>query len=204
MLELPTDGPASVFLALVLSGDGAAPAAAVGLGCSLRAADAARAALWEAEQVRILLLRQFRDPDRRLRLQQLVADPKAISSIDDHSLLYCSATQVPRLDFLVNAPAKRLDWTPARPRRARQDLDILLQHFAATHQDPLFVDLTSPEIARLRLHAVRVIVPGYQPMHVGAEPRLGGRRLFDMPARLGLRPGRAKPSALNRDPHPLG
>jgi ribosomal protein S12 methylthiotransferase accessory factor len=57
---------------------------------------------------------------------------------------------------------------------------------------------------KLGLHTVRVIIPGMQPIHFGHEHiRLGGKRLFEMPHRLGLKSRIATPSDLNVNPHPL-
>jgi ribosomal protein S12 methylthiotransferase accessory factor len=55
----------------------------------------------------------------------------------------------------------------------------------------------------LGLRTVRVIVPGFQPLHFGHEPRLGGRRLYELPRRLGISEVPARPELLNTDPHPL-
>jgi hypothetical protein len=49
-----------------------------------------------------------------------------------------------------------------------------------------------------------VIVPGFQPIHFGwDEARLGGRRLYEVPHRLGLTAAPTSPQELNADPHPL-
>ena len=42
-------------------------------------------------------------------------------------------------------------------------------------------------LAQLGLHAVKVIIPGLQPLNAGHQRRvLGGRRLYQMPVGLGL------------------
>lgn len=66
------------------------------------------------------------------------------------------------------------------------------------------VDVTPDDVAALGVRVVRSIVPGFQPIHFGADQaRLGHRRLFSAPHRWGLRERPAGPADLNPDPHPL-
>jgi ribosomal protein S12 methylthiotransferase accessory factor len=51
---------------------------------------------------------------------------------------------------------------------------------------------------------VRVLATGLQPIHFGwGQERLGGRRLFELPFRLGFAPGPRGEADLNPCPHPL-
>jgi ribosomal protein S12 methylthiotransferase accessory factor len=64
-------------------------------------------------------------------------------------------------------------------------------------------DLTTPDVARLGLRSVRVVVPGLHPLFMGHRNRaLGGSRLYDVPARLGER-GLAPGESDNPFPHPF-
>jgi ribosomal protein S12 methylthiotransferase accessory factor len=54
------------------------------------------------------------------------------------------------------------------------------------------------------LFTVRVIIPDMQPIHFGHENiRLGGKRLYELPQRLGLKSSVTTPAELNENPHPL-
>ena len=61
--------------------------------------------------------------------------------------------------------------------------------------------LTSPDIRDLGLTVARSLVPGYHPLYMGHRLRaLGGRRLWEVPQRL----GREQPQSggSNPAPHP--
>ncbi|MEU4539541.1 YcaO-like family protein [Streptosporangium sp. NPDC023825] len=66
-------------------------------------------------------------------------------------------------------------------------LDGYLERVAARGLDAYAADLTTPDIAAAGLSVARVIVPGAYSNAPAAFPFLGGHRLRDDPARLGLR-----------------
>ena len=83
-------------------------------------------------------------------------------------------------------------------------LERLVAALRAIGSDLLAVVLTTPDVGRMGLHVARAIIPDFQPIHFGhAEARLGGRRLFELPQRLGLVDRVLGPADLNPDPHPL-
>jgi ribosomal protein S12 methylthiotransferase accessory factor len=68
----------------------------------------------------------------------------------------------------------------------------------------LYVNLTPPDMARLGLYTARAILPTFQPIDFGwKERRLGGSRVYQVPAALGLRDRPVRWDELNHDPHPL-
>ena len=70
---------------------------------------------------------------------------------------------------------------------AVDDLRELATRIAATGHRPLLCDLTTPDVAELGLAVVRAVVPGYHPLVCGHRYRaLGGRRLWEVPQRLGF------------------
>jgi len=67
-----------------------------------------------------------------------------------------------------------------------------------------YADLTTPDIDPFHIRVIRAIATGLQPMHFGyGEDRLGGSRLFEVPARLGYASGPRSEADLNPCPHPL-
>lgn len=205
LISLPTDAPVHVFMAITTQSTRDGPAAALGLGADFEPAAAARSAIWEADQVRTILKLQLRNASVRERLDHLTAHPGSVSALEDHALLYCRHQLMPAFDFLLDQPTQTFTWEAQRAMNCQERLTRLADHFAIEHRDVLYVDLTPIDLARINLHVARSIIPGYQPVHIGAEAcRLGGTRLFDLPVRLGLRVDASTPAALNRDPHPLG
>ncbi len=66
---------------------------------------------------------------------------------------------------------------------------LLLDRLADHGFRALSADVTTPDVRAAGLSVVRVIVPGLYPNAPAAFPCLGGRRLYEEPARLGWLPG---------------
>ncbi len=196
---LPTDCTAVVAMAVGWSAG--EPAVVVGLGASQDPLRAARSAVLEVGQVRPALRARLRDPAVLSRRDELVADPSLVVDLDDHDLLYSDRAAAER-GLAHLRTAEPMDWSTP-PQRGRS-LDDLVASLAATAGDVLVVDVTPDDVAALGVRVVRSIVPGFQPIHFGADQaRLGHRRLFSAPHRWGLRDRPAGPADLNPDPHPL-
>ncbi|MBB2909821.1 ribosomal protein S12 methylthiotransferase accessory factor [Streptosporangium becharense] len=81
---------------------------------------------------------------------------------------------------------------------AGRDLSLaaLVSAVAATGEDVVACDLTTPDVAELGLSVVRVVVPGLHPLHMGHSNRAtGGRRLAAVPG--------WSPATDNPHPHPF-
>ncbi|WP_406052549.1 TOMM precursor leader peptide-binding protein [Kribbella sp. NBC_00889] len=193
---LPTDTVAAVALAVAWSER--TPVAVVGLGAGMDPVAAARSAVLEVGQARPLLRARLRQPKVRARMAELVATPAKVASLGDHSLLYADLA-CGGMRFLREAP--RQPWPDAAPPESA-DLAVLIESLAEVAGDVLAVDVTTPDVAALGVRVVRGLVPGFVPIWFGAnQARLGGRRLLEMPGRIGLRPARL--DELNLDPHPM-
>jgi ribosomal protein S12 methylthiotransferase accessory factor len=199
-----SDQPCHVFLCLAVQQGGGGPAAVAGLGADLDPARAATKAIIEAAQVRPGLRRRLRHPDSRARAEHLAEDPRRVRTIDDHALLYAHPDALVAVAFLESGREAPGDWAPTAPADPAGQLRLLVDHFRARGGDILYCNLTPPDMALLGLHTARVIVPGFQPLHFGwNEARLGGRRLYELPWRLGVTAAPTRPGDLNTDPHPL-
>ena len=67
-----------------------------------------------------------------------------------------------------------------------------------------YADLTMPDVRDHGVSVVRVLASGLQPIHFGhGEERLGGRRLYQVPMKLGYAPVPRTASEFNPCPHPL-
>ncbi|TCO47209.1 ribosomal protein S12 methylthiotransferase accessory factor [Kribbella antiqua] len=193
---LPTDTAASVALAVAWSSR--APAAVIGVAAALDPVAAARAAVLEAAQVRPLLRSRLRFPAVRARMAELAASPSKVATLDDHDLLYADPSAA-GLQFLRECPRE-----PWPTKLADGNLQSLVRSVAEVAPDVLAVDVTPPDVAGVGVQVVRAVVPGFVPIWFGAsQARLGGSRLLEMPARIGLRSRPARLDELNLVPHPL-
>jgi ribosomal protein S12 methylthiotransferase accessory factor len=197
---LPADTSATVVLAVAWSDR--APAAVIGVAAALEPVAAARAAVLEAAQVRPLLRSRLRLPAVRTRMAELAATPSKVATLDDHDLVYADpGAATTGMRFLRECTPS--PW-PDLPMNAQGNLRSLIRSLAEVAPDVLAVDVTPPDVAGLGVRVVRGLVPGFVPIWFGAkQARLGGSRLLEMPARIGLRPGPTRLDELNLAPHPL-
>ena len=193
LYRLPTDHPCHVCMALgVQLAEGDGPAVVVGLGAELDVHRAARKALLEVAQIRPALRKRLRQPDVRRRLAELIADPRLVTDLQDHDLLYAAPESVGAFDFLRRPEAVPLRRGLEPSIGPAEKLQMLVDHFRADGADLLYVNLTPPDLEGFGLHAARVIIPDFQPIDFGwKECRLGESGSTSYPVGLGLlRPGR--------------
>jgi ribosomal protein S12 methylthiotransferase accessory factor len=203
LYRLATDAPCSVFLALGIDDSESGPSIVVGLGANSSQALAAKSAVLEVAQIRPPLRIRLKDKKTKDRLDELVVNPQLVRSLDDHDLLYASSAMRGAFDFLRASSAGSPDWD-SRPRSTRELLDGVAEGLGEIGCDALFVDTTTVEIRGLGLSVARAILPDFQPIHFGyGEERLAGKRLFELPSKLGLRAERTRLEDLNPLPHPL-
>jgi ribosomal protein S12 methylthiotransferase accessory factor len=203
IVRLHTDLPAHVMMAILLDRSGRGPAALVGLGCHPDPAVAFRKAIFEAAQTRPGYVQRYADPTTWQALRAY----SDVRTLDDHSAFFSPVERLRELDFLFEG-RKRLPLAALEnftaPGGEASELARIVAALAAAGCRPLAIDLTTRDLAPYPVRVVRVLAPGLQPIHFGhGEERLGGRRLFELPQRLGLRSGLAEEGDLNPCPHPL-
>jgi hypothetical protein len=128
-----------------------------------------------------------------------------VQTLEDHSAFFASEAHRGELTFLLeNGRRQRLEGLPNRSTGSfRDDLAFCLDALARAHCAVVFADLTTPDVRQFGLHVVRTLATGLQPIHFGhGAARLGGRRLYDVPARLGHGAGPRREQDLNPCPHP--
>ncbi|MEO7588809.1 MAG: TOMM precursor leader peptide-binding protein [Arachnia sp.] len=205
--RLPTDAAACVVMAVGWSEE--APAVVVGLGAGMDPVRAARGAVLEVGQVRPALRARLRHPATAEHLRELVVDPGSVRDLEDHDLLYADpATADSALGYLLQAPLQPWDEPGAAastgPHETAMELRKLVDSLAAVAGDVLYTNVTTNDVASLGVSVARALVPGFQPIHFGADEwRLGGRRLYQVPRAVGLAPTVAARTDLNLAPHPL-
>jgi ribosomal protein S12 methylthiotransferase accessory factor len=135
----------------------------------------------------------------------VAAGHPAVQSQREHLRLYCPQEAVDRAAFLwagetVACPGGDV---PAAGRDVEAALASVVEQVARSGLHPIACELTTPDVAQIGLAVVRVVVPGLHPLYMGHRNRaLGGRRLYEVPSRLGHRPLRpGEPD--NPYPHPF-
>jgi len=84
------------------------------------------------------------------------------------------------------------------------DLRTALGRIRPHVPDVVAIDVTTPDVDEAGFKVVRVVVPGLQPMDIDHRyPHLGGRRLYEVPHKLGRAAKPADADTLNLQPHPF-
>jgi ribosomal protein S12 methylthiotransferase accessory factor len=111
-----------------------------------------------------------------------------IRSLEDHAGFAAIGENLREFAFLFDSGKRaRLEELP-RPGSGDpgEDLRRCLSALRKAGSRVAYAELTTPDIQPFGIHVVRGIATGLQPMHFGfGEERLGGPRLFEVPARLG-------------------
>jgi ribosomal protein S12 methylthiotransferase accessory factor len=133
-------------------------------------------------------------------------EPGEIRDFDDHIRFYAEPRNAARIDFLDGSLRRRhVARVPALPgSTAEERIRAICGRLARRGASAYAVDVTSPDVRDAGLAVVRVIAPELCALDVEHDARLlGGRRLYDEPRRLGLRPRTLTEADINPDPHPF-
>jgi ribosomal protein S12 methylthiotransferase accessory factor len=197
-----TDLPAAVVMAIAFDGDPRRPAAVIGMGCHLDPAVALDKAVFELCQGRPSESKRFLDhpPGGRLRRYE------DVQTLEDHAAFVSQPERLYEFEFLWSRGerARVTDLPNPSSGEVERDLDTCVAALAERGHRVAYADLTTDDVASCGIHVVRTLAAGLQPVHFGWEQeRLGGRRLFELPARLGFGSAPRTEADLNPCPHPL-
>ena len=196
LVDLTTDLGVPTTLALMIGSGQAGPALVCGAAADLDAHLATRRALLEAHGAFRESLASAWKPGR-------VYGEDEVRSLEDHGLAYAHPAWLPRARFLWSGRRRRrLPAAAATPPAPAAQLAELVARLDGRGLEVIVVDMTAPELASTSLSVVRVLVPGLQPIGFGTHGiRLGGRRLYEAPVRMGERAAPPREDELNPTPH---
>jgi ribosomal protein S12 methylthiotransferase accessory factor len=130
-----------------------------------------------------------------------------VMDFPDHPSFYQHPDKQREMAFLDGSPRVRgFAATPSTDRdlTVRGQIAALVERLARHGHEVIVVDCTAPLLAQLGLHAVKVIIPGLQPLTAGHRFRaLGGRRPFTAPLEMGMADRELTIRDLNPWPHPF-
>ena len=138
----------------------------------------------------------------RVEERDLGAAGEGIASFEDHIRWYANHEHAAAASFL-DASADRRDVREIAELRG-DPIPRLLERVEAAGSSAYFVDVTSPDVAELGLHVTKVVAPELCALDVPHAARfLGGRRLYEAAAQLGLRGTPLQELDVNPHPHPF-
>jgi ribosomal protein S12 methylthiotransferase accessory factor len=202
VFRMCTDLQAHIMMAIAIDRTGSGPRALVGLGCHLNPGTALLKSLLEVCQIRPAEVRRYREnpPAERLKRYQ------DVKTLEDHSAYLSVPERLGEFAFLLENGCNQSisDLPDYSTGNLKSDLDRCVEILREAGCRVVYADLTTPDLAGYRIRVVRTLATGLQPIHFGyGEERLGGRRLFELPKRLGFAPNVLSETDLNPCPHPL-
>jgi ribosomal protein S12 methylthiotransferase accessory factor len=125
-----------------------------------------------------------------------------VATFEDHIRYYADERRAQAAAFLDRSPART---SAGDVRRLGGDpISSLFARVAAAGSSAYAVDVTSPDVAELGLVVTKVLAPELCALDVVHGARfLGGRRLYEAAAELGLRTEPVAASDVNPYPHPF-
>ena len=134
-------------------------------------------------------------------------DPDRVREFPDHVAFYQDERRNRHAAFLTaHATTRRFGQGAyvAEAVEPRDELDLLVARLAASGHRVIAVDCTPPLLRDAGLHAVKVLIPGLQPLNCGHRFRpLGGERVLSVAQRMGRAARRRALHELNPWPHPF-
>jgi ribosomal protein S12 methylthiotransferase accessory factor len=203
ILDITTDLGVPTILTIALGDRDTSPAVAVAAAAHPQSDIAVNKSLEELAHTR-KFARQVMDYTPPLPVDVQRGHPE-VTEQQHHLRFYCPQSAKTFAEFAWAASRERsfdaISSATAEP--AASQLATVVARVKGAGLDVIICDLTTPDIAELGLAVVRVVVPGLHPLFMGYQSRaLGGHRLYEVPARLGLS-GIALGEPDNPYPHPF-
>jgi ribosomal protein S12 methylthiotransferase accessory factor len=131
-------------------------------------------------------------------------DFSSIRTFDSRVELYARADMHAALDFLFDSAERvRLSECQRDTRGTEPIIQGLVASVYEAGSDVILIDMTTPDVAELGWHAVKVFCPALQQLEGDHNHRLlGGSRWRDVPVKLGWRTTPLDPKNVNGYPHP--
>ncbi|MDR7238110.1 TOMM precursor leader peptide-binding protein [Neobacillus drentensis] len=144
------------------------------------------------------------------KYEQMLQNPYAVRTMEDHGLLYGLREAEERLNFLLDDQrplrtfAEEFKQPPANTD-LKDDLQEILNKFRLLNLEVIVVDQTTPITKRNGLFCVKVLIPGMLPMTFGHHlTRVKGlERVLSVPMKLGFTKHPLSYEQLNSYPHPF-
>jgi ribosomal protein S12 methylthiotransferase accessory factor len=125
-----------------------------------------------------------------------------VVTFEDHVRLYCEPDVLRNLDFLMSSPASAdIPLTMSAGIAVEDKCDAAIAAVSQMGYEALEADLTTPDLADLGLHVVKVMVPGLATLSANhAWPAMQAERYRKVPERVGRQ---ATFERCNPSPHPF-
>ena len=191
----------AVILVLLRSSTGQSPFTVMGISADLNPQQALLLALEEASLSFIGMSRYARTQPDYVPQEGY----KDVTSLILHGLAHAVYKDLGKSLEFLNTGGDQVSIEDLKNRSSDNmvnNVQTLLESLEAEGYDVIAKDLTTVDIDEAGFKVVRVLVPGMQPLDVNHARRyLGGKRLYEVPCKLGLFKSPLSENDLNPYPH---
>lgn len=202
IFDIRNDIRVPTFFVVVIDRNGRGPAVSIAASTSSSREHALISALEEVQHTRFWTRNLMQGPRPNFAPPWDMVDDK-----DKHVLLWSDPAMLPQLDWLLSGSLRRTTFSSVEELRSTDVLENLIwvnQQVQLAGLRAYLVDVTSQDVREAGFFVGRAVIPECQPLYLGTGVKyLGGRRLYDVPVRAGLRKMQRSELELNQIPHPF-
>lgn len=204
VLDMTTDISIPTFFSLLIDRSGIGPAITTGNKTDLDPIKAIRDSITEAAKVRPWV--RYRLMQDENLLDKLHEESHPVRTLEERSLLWVPVQILKEIDFFLKGP-RNIYSTPlpiSESSEPKESFEEALKYFKDKNLEVIAVDTTVPEVKKCGFVSFMVLIPELQHMHLWEEYKcLGGRRLYEVPVKMGYLKKPKKEEELNAVPHPF-
>ncbi|HEX6976867.1 MAG TPA: YcaO-like family protein [Patescibacteria group bacterium] len=195
-VDISTDLDIPVVASILIDRSGLSKAVSVGLKANLDVEKAIVGSINEAFHTRSWIREAYIKNPVSISKVKLFED----SSIKNRGLLWYHPRSISKINFLIKE-LKIKNIGPKNKRVSVQAQITQLKNILRKRNYTIYYkDITPMYFKNIPFKAVKVLVPGMQPLYLDEKfPLWGGKRLYDVPSKLGYK----RNAKLNAYPHPF-
>lgn len=201
VLDITTDIPVPAFLTLIIDRTGEGPVVSPGNKADLDIKKAIEGSIEEALKVRYFGRHKFiQNQDSAPAIGKNYGPTRTTTG---RCLFWSRPEMIKEIEFFISGPKKILSGSPV-DSGSEDNLEKIITYLNNNNLEAIAVDTTIAQAKECGFSAVMVVMPQFQPLYLWEEYKcLGGRRLYEVPVKLGYFDKPKKEEELNSVPHPF-
>lgn len=202
VLDVATDIPVPTFVSLIIDRTGVGPAVTISNKTDLNSKKALIGSIEACTRIRSAT-RYIRYMQRYQDLTNAKQHEFNVRSIQERLIFWSPREMAEKINFFTRGKRKSFEATLA-PEKSGKRLEKVLEYFRKNNLEVIAADLTIPEAKRLDFFTFMVLIPKLQPLYLDERYRYwGGKRLQEVPVKLGYLKKPKSEAEFNQTPQPF-
>lgn len=201
LINLPTDFKIYTFLSILIDKTGVGPAVSAGLKSGLNPYNVALGSIEESWHSRPWIRSALeKGPD----LDEIASRANSLFDLRERGLFWARPGMIKYIKPWIDRSKKiKFSELPDLSKGSDSgDLQYILEQLWQHNYDTYWVDITRPDVKKYGFIVIKAVIPSLQPLYLDESyPYYGGRRLYEVPLKLGFLAKPKKESELEKVPH---